>query len=106
MVLILAINTTPLAAGCDLIKETSVTAPSPQPGNSGTLLARVRQLGYNAERISYGGNAARIAINGDVNWNFLVNGSLVGISFGNSPSIDVSAITVAGSSSVIVRRPT
>lgn len=83
---------------------TPAPQPQPQPQTISLLIA-VRQAGYSsAQSIAYGTNgAARIAIGGSVNYNFLVNGQLVGIGSGQSPTLNVPAMQVSNNAQITVR---
>jgi hypothetical protein len=78
-------------------------APSPTQ-NFSDLLSRVKAQGYDAVRVPFGNNgAARIAIRGDINWNFLVNDITYGLGSGSAPTLDVPALVISDSARVAVR---
>jgi len=107
---LLIVNGTLLFAGCNLVHDGNPgTSPSPQPtaptSGSVSLLTAVRNAGYSAESRAYGSNgAARIAINGDVNWNFYVNDEVVGIGSGGQPTLNVPSLTVPSNARLRVSR--
>jgi hypothetical protein len=106
---LLIVNGTLLFAGCNLVRDgdtgVSPTQPTAPVSGSVSLLTAVRNAGYSAESRAYGSNgAARIAINGDINWNFFVNDQLVGIGSSGQPTLNVPALTVPSNARLRVSR--
>lgn len=98
-----------LAAACGFVKNPNEPSKVPTPTvlpPSKTLLQVLREAGYNAMVSPYGqSGAARIAINDDVNWNFRVNGQLVGIGPLTDPTLNVPSIPVPNGAKWQVVRP-
>lgn len=79
--------------------------PSSQP-QTRSLLQVLREGGYNAESRPYGpSGAVLVAINGDTNWNFYVDGRLIGIGQGGTPTLNVPTVTVPTGATWSVVRP-
>jgi len=91
-----------LVGGC---AQPLPTTPSEPVVTFSSLLERVRSAGFiSAQRVAFGSDgAARIAIQGGINWNFFVNDQPVAIGPVTAPTIDVSAIPVSNDARLIVR---
>ncbi|MBX4186981.1 MAG: hypothetical protein KW802_01830 [Candidatus Doudnabacteria bacterium] len=81
--------------------------PSPASPTTSPLLTRVQALPdyRSAQRAAFGTNgAARIAIRGDINWNFYAGDQLLGLgSVVSAPTDDVSKLPVLNDLVVSVR---
>src|SRR3989338_4429851 len=105
LILFCMVNGSLFAVACDT--TTPLTAPSNTPATQNTgspLLPRVIPKGYNAERRAFGTNgAARIAIRGDINWNFFAGDQPIGIGSITMPTIDVPGIIIPNSATLRVQ---
>jgi len=69
-----------------------------------TLLSKLRAGGYNAATEPNKTGGVVITIDGTRNWNFRINGELIGIGSSDTPNIRMDQITVPNGASLTVSR--